>query len=75
MSATGSLLREHTGQTGEVTDAARDLERWLASGGEGRVLSETGDELVVGLFTCDGGEQMGQVVGPASELRPLLTDD
>ena len=55
-----------------TTDAVHDLERWLASGGEGRVLSETGGELVVGLFTCDGGEQMGQVAGPAEELRPLL---
>ena len=57
-----------------MTTAATDLERWIASGGDGRVLSETGDELVVGLFTCDGGEQMGQVVGPAEELRPLLDD-
>ena len=55
-----------------TSDAARDLERWLASGGEGRVLSEAGDGLVVGLFTCDGGEQMGQVVGSAADLRPLL---
>ncbi|GAA1915146.1 hypothetical protein [Nocardioides marmoribigeumensis] len=56
-----------------MTDEAVDaLERWLASGGEARVLSERGDELVVGLFTCDGGEQMGQVVGEASQLRPLL---
>lgn len=56
-----------------MTDTPTDqLERWLASGGEARVLGETGDELVVGLFTCDGGEQMGRVVGPAEELRPLL---
>ena len=51
---------------------ADELERWLTSGGEARVLSERGDELVVGLFTCDGGEQMGQVVGPATELRSVL---
>ena len=55
-----------------MSDTAADLERWLASGGEARVLGERGDELVVGLFTCDGGEQMGQVVGPAAELGPLL---
>ncbi len=50
-------------------DAVSELERWLAAGGEGRVLAERGGDLVVGLFTCDGGEQMGQVVGPAAGLR------
>jgi hypothetical protein len=53
-------------------DAVEELERWLASGGEVRVLAERRDELVVGLFTCDGGELMGQVAGPAAALRPLL---
>ena len=48
------------------------LERWLASGGEARVLAESGEDLVVGLFTCGGGEQMGAVEGPEADLRPLL---
>ena len=53
-------------------DPAAALERWLASGGEARVLRESAGDLVVGLFTCDGGEQMGEVVGPTADLRPLL---
>ena len=55
-----------------MTDAVADLERWLASGGEARVLGHDGPDLVVGLVTCDGGEQMGQVIGPETELAPLL---
>jgi hypothetical protein len=38
-------------------------------------VSRHGDDLVVGLFTCDGGEEMDRVVGPAAELGPLLTGD
>ena len=53
---------------------ADELERWLASGGEARVLGEVDGELVIGLFTCDGGEQMGRVVGPPGELRRLLAN-
>ena len=53
-------------------DVVATLERWLASGGEARVLGRSGGDLVVGLFTCDGGEQMGRVVGPADDLMPLL---
>jgi hypothetical protein len=64
------------GDTGEMTeDALAAVRRWLDSGGEARLVSRHGDELVVGLFTCDGGEEMDRVVGPAAELGPLLTGE
>ena len=53
-------------------DATAAVRRWLDSGGEVRLLSEQDDQLVVGLFTCDGGEEMGRVTGPAEALRDLV---
>jgi hypothetical protein len=53
-------------------DPVAVVRRWLDSGGETRVLGTSGDDLVVGLFTCDGGEEMGRVVGPGSSLRDLV---
>lgn len=52
-----------------------ELERWLASGGEARVLGHADGETVVGLFTCDGGEQMGRVTLPDQTVGTLLGQD
>lgn len=44
---------------------AAALQRWIASGGHWEVLAERGEEVTVGLFTCDGGEEMDRLVlGP-----------
>ncbi len=48
------------------------LARWLASGGEVRVLGEADGEVLLGLFTCDGGEEMGRVRAPEPLVRELL---
>lgn len=48
-------------------DLVDTLDRWEASGGHWRVLSELPDQLVFGLFTCDGGEQMSQVAGARTQ--------
>ena len=54
-------------------DAPADvLQRWLTSGGEARVLGHEEDEVLVGLFTCDGGEEMGRVRVPAPVAEELL---
>lgn len=37
------------------------LRRWEASGATWRVLARTPERLTVGLFSCDGGEQVGRV--------------
>ena len=49
------------------------LSRWEDSGGEWRILS-TGDEWIeVGLFACDGKEEMSRVSGArTSVLRSYL---
>ncbi len=46
------------------------LRRWIDSGGHWAVLAERGDDVTVGLFTCDGGEEMDRLTLPAAELPP-----
>lgn len=58
---------------GSCADGAiEQLVRWEASGGHWRVVSRTPTELVVGLYTCDGGTEMGRVVAPPAELDGFL---
>ena len=54
---------------GHVESSARAaLDRWIASGGHWSVVAEHGERVTVGLFTCDGGQEMERVVLAASEL-------
>ena len=46
------------------------LDRWIHSGGHWSVVAEHGDRVTVGLFTCDGGEEMDRVVLHPSDLPP-----
>lgn len=50
--------------------ASEALRRWIDSGGHWQVLAERGAEVTVGLFTCDGGEEMDRLVLPADQLPP-----
>lgn len=58
--------------TEDDADPAAELERWETSGGHWRVLSRSEGSVVVGLFTCDGGEEMGRVTGSVAELDGVL---
>lgn len=44
-------------------DLVQVLTRWESSGGHWRVLGSGPSWIEVGLFTCDGGEQMSRVGG------------
>lgn len=55
-----------------MSDAAGDLTRWDRSGGHWRVVSRRDDVVVVSLMTCDGGTEMGRILGSATELDPVL---
>lgn len=46
------------------------LRRWIASGGHWEVLAESGDRVTVGLYTCDGAEEMDRVTLPADAVPP-----
>ena len=50
------------------------LRRWESSGALWRVLSRHDDTLEVGLFTCDGGEEMSRLVSDDPALRAYVGD-
>lgn len=56
--------------TGE--DPVGVLSRWVSAGGHWRVLARSDESVVVGLFSCDGGEEMHRLTAASSEVDPLL---
>lgn len=48
------------------------LRRWESSGGHWRVLSRSDTSVVLGLFSCDGGEEMHRHTAASAELDTLL---
>lgn len=51
------------GEAGPPGGLVEVLARWEESGGHWKVLSASADWIDIGLFTCDGGEQMSRVGG------------
>lgn len=47
---------------------ADDLRRWADSGAVWRVLSRHGGTLVIGLYRCDGGEEVDRVTSSDPRL-------
>jgi hypothetical protein len=59
-------------------DPVGTLRRWEAAGAVWRVLEAGRDRLTVGLFTCDGNEEMSRIVSDDPLLREFVagrTDD
>jgi hypothetical protein len=59
-----------------MTDArdnpAEVVRRWEASGGHWRVLRRSETSVVVGLFSCDGGEEMQRLTATTADLDAFL---
>jgi hypothetical protein len=55
-------------------DPVEVLRRWESSGALWRVLSRHDDALEVGLFTCDGGEEMSRLVSDDAALHAYVGD-
>lgn len=53
-------------------DPVQVVRRWEASGGTWRVLAKRGDEVTLGLFTCDGAEEMLRLTSGDASLRTFL---
>jgi len=53
-------------------DPVDELRRWELSGGVWRVLARSADTLTVGLYTCDGGEEMGRLTSTDQGLLTLV---
>jgi len=54
------------------SDQVAVLRRWEDSGALWRVLELGADRATVGLFTCDGGEQVGSLTCEGPELVRFL---
>lgn len=50
------------------------LRRWTDVGGVWRVSGRRGDTLVVGLYRCDGGEEVDRLVSSDPDLRRYVGD-
>ena len=44
------------------------LRRWEGAGALWRVIGQVGEELTIGLFTCDGGEEVSRFTSRDPEL-------
>ena len=65
----------HTGTPADESSSSDPVEvlwRWERSGAVWRVLGRSGTDLTVGLFTCDGGEEMGRLTDDSPELRDFV---
>ena len=49
-----------------------ELRRWEAFGGVWEVLARRGDERVVALLRCDGGEEAGRITSTEPDLRDYV---
>jgi len=52
----------------EPEDPLGVLQRWEAAGAPWRVLGRGRDGLTIGLFSCDGGEEMSRFTSDQPEL-------
>jgi hypothetical protein len=55
-----------------MTDDLEQLQRWETSGGHWRVLGDDGTTLTISMVTCDGGEEMAQLVSAEATLREYV---
>ena len=53
-------------------DAVATLQRWQDCGGVWRVLDRRGGAITVGLYRCDGGEEMDRVRSTDPALLEFL---
>jgi len=64
--------QRYTGGMETDPDAVAVLRRWEDAGGAWRVLARDGDAVTVGLYRCDGGEEVDRIVADEAPLAPFL---
>jgi hypothetical protein len=58
--------------TGEGADVVEVLRRWEDAGAYRRVISRRGGAVTVGLYRCDGGEEVDRFTSADSDLLRFL---
>ena len=57
---------------GTDADVVAALRRWEQAGGLWRVLAQDAGIIAVGLFRCDGGEEVDRLLADEAPLAPFL---
>jgi hypothetical protein len=58
----------------EPADPVEVLRRWEAAGATWRVLGQQRGRLTIGLFSCDGGEEMSRLTSDDSALVAFVAE-
>lgn len=56
----------------DLTEPVSRVLRWERAGGVSRVLGRDAGQVTIGLFTCDGGEEMDRFTSTDQQLRAFL---
>ena len=57
-----------------LTESVSKLLRWELQGGVWRVLGRDGEQVTVGLFTCDAGEEMDRFTSADEQLLAVVNE-
>ncbi|MFT3900752.1 MAG: hypothetical protein QM728_11005 [Gordonia sp. (in: high G+C Gram-positive bacteria)] len=57
-----------------ASDPVETLRRWSDAGALWRVLARRGDTLVIGMYRCDGGEEVDRIESADAALRDYVGD-
>ena len=55
-----------------LTESVSTLLRWELQGGVWRVLGRDGEQVTIGLFTCDAGEEMDRFTSADEQLLAIV---
>lgn len=58
----------------DLSEPVATLLRWELAGGVWRVLGREEDEVTIGLFTCDAGEEMDRFTSADEQLLAVVGD-
>ena len=56
------------------TESVSMLFRWELQGGVWRVLGRDGEQVTIGLFTCDAGEEMDRFTSADEQLLAVVNE-
>ncbi len=57
-----------------LSDAVSRLNRWELAGGVWRVLGRSDDQVTIGLYTCDAGEEMERFTSYDEQLLAVVDE-
>ena len=71
---TDDVRSARTTDPSELTEAVSRLLRWELAGGVWRVLGRQEEQVTIGLYTCDAGEEMDRFTSADEQLLAIVDD-